>query len=447
MKKKIIDCALANDIISFYLQPNSMNDVCKKFNITKNRLHDLLNEYSIPQHSKEVTESLRKRKIISTNLDRYGVTNAYQIDWVAHKAKKSFKDNKEKIICKMKKTCLERYGVENYNNPDKATITRINKYGVENFFQDKSIREKAIENSKTQEAVSKKKETCLKHFGTEYPLQSELVWNKIRSTLSTKYGETIVNISQVETIKSRIKQSQYNTFMSKYGVACACLVDSCKNGNHYKDSKPNKKFEKLLLDNNLEYEREFVIERRAYDFKIGNVLIEISPSASHNSTWGLFTPEGKDSNYHKNKSLLAIKNGYQFIQVWDWINFSDIISMFKNYSHYDNLSFSVNNNVVYAHINDDVVGELEKYSQSCYIYKSYTTKQGILDSIINKFNLNNVSIYISNDMYIDYPSTYKNVSYTEPIKLIFNMKENRLNDALDNHCVEIFNSGYSVFNI
>ena len=114
------------------------------------------------------------------------------------------------------------------------------------------------------------------------------------------------------------------------------------------NSKPNLSFEQLLIDNNIKYEREFRIYKNEiknkykhyqYDFKIGNLLIEINPSVTHNITRGIRNGQApvKDKDYHKRKSIFAAKHGYICICVWDWIDRYDIIEKIKS-NYYDNYS-------------------------------------------------------------------------------------------------------------
>lgn len=103
-----------------------------------------------------------------------------------------------------------------------------------------------------------------------------------------------------------------------------------ENGAGYKvgNSKPNLEFKSLLEENNIQYSREFRLGNYSYDFKVGDNLIEINPTATHNSTWSPFsTPLNKD--YHYKKSETATKAGYRCIHIWDWDNPLDIIRLLK----------------------------------------------------------------------------------------------------------------------
>lgn len=117
--------------------------------------------------------------------------------------------------------------------------------------------------------------------------------------------------------------------MEKYG--CTCYQTSKDRTKAYNcvHSKPNELFANLLNTNDIDFEREFPLIRKVFDFKVGKNLIEINPSATHNSTWGIFTQEGLDKYYHRDKSQLAEDNGYRCIHVWDWDDIDKIIMQLK----------------------------------------------------------------------------------------------------------------------
>ena len=94
-----------------------------------------------------------------------------------------------------------------------------------------------------------------------------------------------------------------------------------------RDSKPNKQFAELLTNNQISFEREFLLNRYSYDFRVGNNLIEIDPIGTHNSTFGIFGEGPKDKNYHFNKSKLARDNGFRCIHIWDWDDEDKIIQL------------------------------------------------------------------------------------------------------------------------
>lgn len=99
-----------------------------------------------------------------------------------------------------------------------------------------------------------------------------------------------------------------------------------------KGSIPENEFKQLLINNNLNnFIDQFQINEYKYDFKINNILIEINPTYSHNSTIGyrnLIKPI--DKYYHFNKTKNALNNNYRCIHIWDWDDKNKIISILKN---------------------------------------------------------------------------------------------------------------------
>ncbi len=110
----------------------------------------------------------------------------------------------ENYICKTcnnKKNLLEKYGVNNVfqlkNIKEKIKLTNLEKYGVENPSQSKEIKEK-------------KKKTNKNKFGVDWGFSSENIKEKSKKTLMDKYG--VNNISKVYSIKQKKKTTCYNNF-------------------------------------------------------------------------------------------------------------------------------------------------------------------------------------------------------------------------------------------
>ena len=134
-----------------------------------------------------------------TKLERYGSEN-YQ--------------NTEKI----KKTKLERYGSENYTNRIKAKKTCIEKYGVDNV-------------SKSDHIKSIKMKTNIDNWGVDNVFKSEEIKNKISKSVRIKYGSD-------NYVTSDDCKNKYKIFCDELGVT------------HYSKSKEFKdKFEETCLIN------------------------------------------------------------------------------------------------------------------------------------------------------------------------------------------------------
>lgn len=161
---KTLDFESQQEIIDFYLAPNTLADTCKKFNICDRAyLKKFLIEHSIQLHSKETIYKLNQLKTENTNLKKYGVkypaqnkeirqkqldtcTKNYGVPYpgMAEVIKEKIKQvsikkygkpcclTNEEIHKKALKTKLKKYGDENYNNRKAAEQTCLNKYGIKN---------------------------------------------------------------------------------------------------------------------------------------------------------------------------------------------------------------------------------------------------------------------------------------------------------------------------
>ena len=109
----------------------------------------------------------------------------------------------DEIKQKIKQTCLEKYGVDNYNktkeSKEKIKQTCLEKYGVEYFWQSDECKENI-------------KQTCLEKYGVDSPLKSEKIRNKGKKTCLEKYG--VDNPAKLEENKEKVKQ----TCLKKYGT-------------------------------------------------------------------------------------------------------------------------------------------------------------------------------------------------------------------------------------
>ena len=130
----------------------------------------------------------------TNNTKFQGITYGY-LKYCSIKCSANSNETREK----RKQTCLKKHGVE---YPLQSTIikekrkqTRLERYGDENY------------NNREQY-----KQTMLKNHGVEYPLQSTIIKEKTKQTCLKKYGAG--NPFQAEEVKEKIKQ----TMLVRYGV-------------------------------------------------------------------------------------------------------------------------------------------------------------------------------------------------------------------------------------
>lgn len=293
-----------------------LSDELKKKRSAKAK-ETFLKKYGVdnPSKSKEIYDKVRK-----TNLERYGHTCSAQSKLVKEKIKASnlkkygveYSFQAEVVKDKIKATSLERYGVD---NPSKSDIikNRIVESNRKNLGVDYPMQSK--------EVMDKSRVTSFEKYGTEYPNQSEIVKQHIKESSLRLYGVEHPFMSEV------VIDKVLKTNLERYGVPCYLMLT--KRWLEANDSKPNRDFAELLDSNNITYEREFRCGKYSYDFKVGNTLVEINPTATHNTH---FNPYGKNrinNMYHVNKSNVAVCNGYHVIHVFDWDDKSKIINLLK----------------------------------------------------------------------------------------------------------------------
>lgn len=294
-----------------------------------------------------------KYKIKQTNLERYGVEHAIQNETIKEKAMETQKENNngklawnnedKKHFIRTCKLCGKQFEAKTSN----ATICydkhyKICKYCNEKFELKREKPERMInrvtcyKDSCEQHYIEDKiKETNNIKYGNDYYLSTDEFKEQSKNTRYNKYG----TYHNMKTYKSpmrlkEIRDKALRTIKERYNVDYAIFVN---NKNPKVISNPNKKFSNELTNNNIDNELEFKISNYSYDIHIlnTNILIEINPTYTHNST---VIPKfsnnqhGKllDKNYHLNKTKLAEENGYRCIHIFDWDDKEKIINILKS---------------------------------------------------------------------------------------------------------------------
>lgn len=276
------------------------------------------NKYS-DNDKKDFIESLKNYYFIQ-NLSRDKVLERMNITISTLKyVMKLYNLKKDKSLVQknIDKTFLDKYGHTGWANRDKIKQTMIERYGVDNPLRVESIKEKV-------------KNTNNEKYGGNAPACSSEIQAKMQQTCIDRYG--VDNIRKSPLHKQLILEKMSKTIQEKYGVPYYCLTEDCISHQGKTISKVNLRFAKLLEDNNIEYEHEFVLEDKAYDFKVGNTLIEINPTYTHNSTVGPYIHDklfpGKDEHYHLDKTLLANKYEFKCIHIFDNDDWNKVVNMF-----------------------------------------------------------------------------------------------------------------------
>lgn len=224
----------------------------KNFEVIKN----ILSKHGIPEHTKEASNRIKKLQREQTYLQKYGVSNPYQLPAtrkkISERQKKMWADRHDELIDKRNNTNLEKYGhvnawgfgTEEHKKAMRAKYgvesagslpearqkqkeTMLRKYGVSSNLQRPSVRERCQEklHQDKEEIVKKRKTTSYSKYGVESYSQTEECKQKIKETCLNRYGVS----SATKTIETQEKMKR--TMLDKYGV------DNCSKATEIKEKK------------------------------------------------------------------------------------------------------------------------------------------------------------------------------------------------------------------
>lgn len=270
------------DIYNYYAYGEHTTQECLNyFNLSLKQLYKILNHYNIKKHS-----------VLNNNLDK--------ID----------KEEFEIYYIKEKHTVQD---VLTHFNITQAKFSELcGKFNINSNLRYKITKEELYDYYIIQNHSYK---DTLNHFNISSGKLNKLI---------SKYN--------IDKPQSHINKLTRKTCNKLYGVPYHCMTKKCRISNGKVNSKVNEQFAELLKLNNINFEREFSLENKQYDFKVGNYLIEIDPSITHNVNFNPFGDKPAiNKYYHKNKSKLAEKYGYKCLHIFDWIDKNIIIkNLYKN---------------------------------------------------------------------------------------------------------------------
>ena len=251
---------------------------------------------------KKITKEIK----IKSNLEKYGVEHTSQLKEVTDKRTKSRADHVNEIQQHVRESLYKKYGAYDVMHIphilQKIKNTNLKKFGVE--FPLQQLKK---ENSEIYQKIS---QTCINKFGVDSPLKNKEVRGKIKQTNIQRYG--VDNLFKNDIIKEKIKQTNIQKYgvdylfksniikekikqtnIQKYGVD-----NPLKNKEIWKKSQDNRQISsKSKLENNflnylkLKYESDDIITQyksKEYpyycDFYIKsiNLYIEIQGHWTHN---------------------------------------------------------------------------------------------------------------------------------------------------------------------
>ena len=278
-----------------------------------------------PQHSQMIT-----------SLEKYGTTNPMK---------------NQEVKEKLKETNLKKYGVDNIaktkefkefikeHNPmknqevkEKLKETNLKKYGVDNPMKNEEIKKKVSETHKriSKDYQEKVKETNLKKYGVSNPLSNPEIHKK---TVLTKrfnnYYNRILKFPDVEplfTLEEYHGSDEYRWKCNTCGNEFSFRIEDgkipiCRKCNPYQKN-PFSKGEKEIvtwLKSILPEEVEIIEnDRKILNGKELNILIpEKNLAIEFNGLYWHSELQGKDRNYHLNKTEQCKEKGIHLIHILD----------------------------------------------------------------------------------------------------------------------------------
>lgn len=147
------------------------------------------------------TNKCSMNKYYNTNIKKYGVKYATELDEIKEKRKETcrkrygvdYAQSLKQFVDKRKNTNMERYGVEYASSStqfkDKRKKTNLERYGTE-YPQN------------LEKAINKKKQTNLIKYGVEYPHQNKKISEKAQNTMIERYGEIYMKYTPKYNINS-----------------------------------------------------------------------------------------------------------------------------------------------------------------------------------------------------------------------------------------------------
>lgn len=272
-----------------------------------------------------VSQFILKYPFKRSNTFFYKVFKEYNIDTSIKKASNSKQVKEKRIVTNLKKYGSEHNFCKDHPSRKKWEKRMLEEEGITNVFQRDSVKQKS-------------KETMLSKYKVEHNSQHP----KFKSDLNgfiLRYGEKEGELLYVKTCFEKGKSLRLNYYIEKYGDEEGLLKyqERIKKSffgvlNNRSVSQLSIKIAKVLNELNILYDEEFIIQEndmtRIYDFKIGNILIELNGDFWHanpekylsNDLLNFPGQEVKASflwEKDKIKKELAEKKGYEVVYFWE----------------------------------------------------------------------------------------------------------------------------------
>ena len=202
---------------------------------------------------------------------------------------------------KRKKTCLEKYGYENYTETpqmkEQIVEANLNKYGVPCYLQSQENREKI-------------KQTLIEKYGADNPMKVDSIKEKARQTNLERYG--VEHVSQSDAIKEKTKKNNLEKYGVEYPIQRADIKAKAiktlyENGSE-KTSKQQLQLYEMVLKKYPEAKLNFPFSSCSLDIfvNINDIKIDIEYD-------GWYFHQDKQKDVKRDKFLQA--NGFKTIRI------------------------------------------------------------------------------------------------------------------------------------
>lgn len=303
------------------------------------QIKDKVKKFCLQKYGVESTNQLEevKRKKMETSISNYGVTNPQKSKEVRTKVKQtclskygvecSLQD--QRVRQKGNKTILKRYGCQNVSQnqsiKEKKRVTTRRNYSVDHHFQAQSVKHSikqtnldkyGCENPSQNEGVKRKKvQSMINHYGSQNYLKTQQGKQKVRNTCLDRYG--VECVLQSSDIRKRIESTNLSKYGSKYPV---------NKLNHR--SKLEQFVQTILIEQGIQYQSQYDINRYSFDFKVGNILIQVNGDYWHANPqiyqaqqyvkYPRGQPKMAKQVWEKDqiKKRLAQSSGYKVVYLW-----------------------------------------------------------------------------------------------------------------------------------
>jgi hypothetical protein len=275
--------------------------------------------------------------------------------------------NSDEVKNKIKKTSLEKYGVEHHlklkTQLDKQRKTNLEKYGYENIFNDKEIIKKTIikkygvDNPFKSDVIKEKiKKTSLEKYGVDNPSKNDDVKNKKIKTSLLNYGvehHSKTKEYRFKYIKSKIENYEnLNIDIEKSNIdelffTCGKCNQSSLIPNNIVYTRYKRKVDVCIICNPIGLSKTSNYENIIIEFLkqncIGNI-IQNDRTILNGKEIDIYLPDhnigieinglywhseecGKDKNYHLNKTIKCSEKGVKLIHIFEdeWLNNPEIV--------------------------------------------------------------------------------------------------------------------------